>query len=61
VEDAVSHGRSGFLVDGSNVEEISQAVVNVIENRDYLSTSSKEWAEIHDWKIIVKQYISLIS
>ena len=61
VEDAVLHGRSGYLVDGNNVEEISQAVVNAIENREYLSSRSKQWAEVHDWKLIVRQYTSLIS
>lgn len=61
VEDAVSEGSSGYLVDGNNVEEISQAVINAIENREYLSSRSKQWAEVHDWKLIVKQYISLIS
>ena len=61
VEDAVIDGHSGYLVDGNNVEEISQAVVKAIENREQLSLGSKQWAEIHDWKIIVKRYTSLIS
>jgi phosphatidylinositol alpha-1,6-mannosyltransferase len=61
VEDAVSHENSGYLVDGNNVEEISLALQKVIENRKILSPRAKQWAEEHDWRIIVKQYTSLIS
>jgi phosphatidylinositol alpha-1,6-mannosyltransferase len=61
VEDAVSQGNSGYLVDGNNVEEIAQAVEKVIESREILTPLAKQWAQIHEWRIIVKQYTRLIS
>jgi phosphatidylinositol alpha-1,6-mannosyltransferase len=61
VEDAVLDGKSGYLVDGNNVAEISNAVERAVANKDWLFSCSKQWAERHDWRIIVKQYINNIS
>ncbi len=60
VEDAVYNGNSGYLVDGNSVEEICNAVVRCIEEKDRLSTSSMQWAVKHQWKQIVKEYEALI-
>ena len=60
VEDAVDDGNSGYLVDGNNIDEICNAVVKCIEEKDRLAASSKLWAEKHQWKEIVKMYEALI-
>jgi phosphatidylinositol alpha-1,6-mannosyltransferase len=60
VEDAVDNDNSGYLVDGNNVNEICKAVEKCIEEKDRLSTGSKRWAEKHQWKEIVKEYVALI-
>ncbi len=60
VEDAVDNDKSGYLVDGNNVNEICKAVVKCIEEKDRLAAGSKRWAEKHQWKEIVKEYEALI-
>lgn len=60
VEDAVDDGNSGYLVDGNNVEEICNAVVKCMDQKDRLAAGSKQWTEKHQWKEIVKTYEALI-
>ena len=60
VEDAVDNDNSGYLVDGNNVDEICNAVVKCIDEKDRLATGSKRWAEKHQWREIVKDYEALI-
>ncbi len=60
VEDAVSHGHSGFLVDGNNIDEICSAVIDCMIHREELKVGAREWAVKHQWKEIVKQYEALI-
>lgn len=60
VEDAVSEGISGYLVDGDNVSEITQAVDWCIQNRENLAVGASHWAEAHDWEKIVQSYVSLL-
>lgn len=60
VEDAVDDGNSGYLVDGNNVEEICNAVVKSMDQKDKLAAGSKQWAVQHQWKEIVKVYEVLI-
>ena len=60
VEDAVSDGYSGFLVDAHNGDEISDSVNNIIQNYDQFSLNAKEFAKQHKWSNIVKQFESII-
>ena len=60
VEDAINNGKSGYLVDGNNINEICKAVVKCLEEKDMLSAGSLEWARKHQWKEIVKEYEELI-
>jgi phosphatidylinositol alpha-1,6-mannosyltransferase len=61
VEDAVDHGVSGYLVDGNNTFEVTQAVVSCIENRVELRKGSMVWAEKHQWSEIVQQYEAILN
>jgi phosphatidylinositol alpha-1,6-mannosyltransferase len=60
VEDAVNDGNSGYLVDGIDVEEICNAVVKCMDQKDRLTAGSKQWAVQHQWIEIVKAYEALI-
>jgi phosphatidylinositol alpha-1,6-mannosyltransferase len=60
VEDAVSHGYSGFLVDVHNGDEIADSVNNIIQNDNQFSLNAKEFAKQHKWSNIVKQFESII-
>ncbi len=59
VEDAVNHGKSGYLVDGDDAKQIVEAVEKCILNKVSLESTSKEWALGHHWNEIVKQYENL--
>jgi phosphatidylinositol alpha-1,6-mannosyltransferase len=60
VEDAVSDGYSGFLVDAHNGDEISDSVNNIIQNYNQFSVNAKEFANQHMWNNIVKRFESII-
>ncbi len=56
VEDAVKPGKSGYLVNGDNAQQIVKAVEKCLLNKVSLKSSSKEWALCHHWNEIVKEY-----
>ena len=60
VEDAVSDGYSGFLVDAHNGDEISDSVNNIIQKYNQFSLNAKEFANQHKWNNIVKRFESII-
>lgn len=60
VEEAVTDGNSGVLVDGNDSEEIVQAIEFCITNQERLKSTSQEWAKAHDWDIIGKRFLELI-
>ena len=61
-DDAVSDGKSGFLVDGSNKKEVVEKILSLIDNeglRKKLSTGASAWAEENRWEGKIKQYLEL--
>jgi len=61
-DDAVSDGQSGFLVDGSNKEEIIEKILSLTDNkklRKKLSDGALKWAKENSWESKVKQYMNL--
>jgi phosphatidyl-myo-inositol dimannoside synthase len=61
IADAIVDGKTGILVDPKNAEEIVSAIETIMNNYDYYSSNAKEWAQQHDWKLIVKQYLQVIN
>ncbi|MEY4135590.1 MAG: hypothetical protein RL386_1940 [Bacteroidota bacterium] len=59
VEDAVAPGESGLLVDGDNIAEIVEAVATAAYNKPHWQHSARQWACVHDWAQIGKQYAVL--
>lgn len=60
VEDAVSQGISGLLVDGNDINEICEAVTYCIDHRIELTAGAQKWAQQHQWKEIVKEFEVLL-
>ncbi|MFD1064154.1 glycosyltransferase family 4 protein [Winogradskyella litorisediminis] len=60
IEDAISHGKSGLLIDGTNSEEFVDAVNSILNDRIKYSENAKRWAKVHDWKTIIKRYVKYI-
>lgn len=60
-EEAISQGRSGFLVRAGDKEEAVKALHTIVESRSLFDETTREWAELHDWRKIVKRYTTLFS
>jgi phosphatidylinositol alpha-1,6-mannosyltransferase len=60
VEDAVSDGFSGFLVDSKNPKEIVDKLQLILENGDKFSENAKNFALDFGWDEIVKQYEEIL-
>ena len=60
VEDAVNDGSSGYLVDANNPKEIVEAVSLHDRHKEGLKAGSRIWAEQHNWKEIIVQYLNLL-
>lgn len=61
-DDTVSDGRSGFLVNGSDREEVVRRIMQIIDDkelRDKLSNGAKSWAKENAWDRKVVKYLEL--
>lgn len=61
IADAIEHRKTGLLVDQYNAGEIAAAVKTIMNGYAAFSGNAKTWAEQHDWKVIVKQYIAALN
>ncbi len=62
VPDAIVHEKTGLLFAENSIDEITQAMLRVIEDRSFyesLKSNCINWAKAHDWKEIGKQYLEL--
>lgn len=60
IEDAISNHTSGVLVNSNNVEEIDNAVGEILENYSIYSKNAKEWSGKFNWNKVIEQYIQLL-
>ena len=58
IVDAIEDGNNGFLVDGSNSNEILLAINKVLNyDKTELSVNCKAWARKHDWNKLSKELL----
>ena len=60
IEDAISDGKSGILIDHNNAKELIAAIESIIENKERFNNDSKDWALRHDWQYIIQRYITAL-
>lgn len=60
IADAVNDDVNGYLVDGDNGIEITDAISKTLANRSRLSSGARKWTEEHDWRTIVIELIKLL-
>ena len=61
-DDAVSDGRSGFLMDGSDEKKIVEKILSILDNKDLhleLSLGARKWAEENVWATKTRTYLKL--
>ncbi|WP_299101298.1 glycosyltransferase family 4 protein [uncultured Winogradskyella sp.] len=61
IEDAVQNGISGVLINSNNAMEFKEAVDTIMNKKESFSEGAKEWANHHNWSIVIKRYIKLLS
>ena len=60
IEDAISVGFSGLVVDAKSDQEICSAIKIILNDYDQFSKNSKVWSEKFTWRKVVKKYIHII-
>ena len=60
VEEAIEHGESGILIDGSNSKAFIEAIDVIMKSKSAFRSKAKLWAESHDWSYIIDKYIQLV-
>ena len=60
--DAIIHDKTGLIIDGNNLEEIYQGIINLLSNKKYIEygVSAKKNAEKFEWSKIIKKYLEII-
>ncbi|MCB0538247.1 MAG: glycosyltransferase family 4 protein [Bacteroidetes bacterium] len=59
IEDAISTGVSGELVNATNAHEIVNAIKKIVSNYDSYSKNALEWSSKFHWNAIVEKYLML--
>ena len=60
IEDAISNGNSGLLIDGQNSEAFANSISKILSDKNTFETGAKVWAEQHQWHVIIDKYINYI-
>jgi len=61
IADAIEHNKTGLLVDQHNTTEVAEAVATIMANYSSFSANARHWAVQHDWKMIVKEYVTALN
>ncbi|MGB3921696.1 MAG: glycosyltransferase family 4 protein [Minisyncoccia bacterium] len=59
-DDAVSDGKSGFLIDGGDEKLVVEKILSILDNKDLqrkLSDGARKWAEENTWPAKARQYL----
>lgn len=60
IEDAIVNGRTGILVDPSDVQAVACAIESVLLAREDYSPQAQEWVGQHTWQAIGERYARAI-
>ncbi len=61
IEDAICDKKTGRLINPNNPNELVEAIEDILANYQNYSEESKKWALSHDWCILSKAYLEMIS
>jgi len=57
IEDAICPGINGELVNGADVESITNTVIKVLEQNQKYSLGIQEWVRRHDWSFLINDFL----
>ncbi len=61
--DAISHGKTGLICDGNNLDEIYTSISSTLENKKYLEfgKNAKEFVHRFQWSNIIQDYKNILN
>lgn len=62
--EAVLHGKTGLVVDGTSVKQVKEAIRQLAGNPDLRRRMGKEgrlWAEANDWELVANRTVDIIN
>lgn len=60
IEDAISDGNSGFLVNHNDPDEVIDSLKKILANYSVHSENAIQWADKFRWEVIADQYVDII-
>lgn len=61
IEAAIRQKYNGMLVDGDDSDQIAQSLTDIMNFHSEFSRDAKSWANQHDWDVVVKNYLDVLS
>ena len=62
--EAVLDGKTGLVVDGTSLDQVSEAILKLIidqELRYHMSVAAKAWAAEHEWEHVVQRTVTALN
>ena len=60
IEDAIDTNNSGLLIDPKDGLALTQAIETILNERIRFQKGARQWAEQHQWRNVIKMYITEI-
>ncbi len=57
IEDAISPGINGELVDGNDADSITETTIRILKHKGEYSRGIKDWVRRHDWSILIDDFL----
>lgn len=61
IEDAIKSHYSGVLIDVDDANQLIIGINEILNKMPKFRLNAKSWAQIHDWDVVVKHYLSLLT
>ncbi len=61
VEAAIKNGYSGLLVDATNKKEVKNAVIEILNNKDFYSVEARKWSLDNHWNNLSVEFEKVIN
>ncbi|MCG2430476.1 glycosyltransferase family 4 protein [Aequorivita xiaoshiensis] len=60
IEDAINNEISGKLINNKNINQLADALEEILNNYDLYSKGAKSWSQNYTWDKVIKQYLKIL-
>ncbi|WP_313113711.1 glycosyltransferase family 4 protein [Aequorivita sediminis] len=60
IEDAINNGISGKLINIKNVNQLADALQEILNNYELYSQGAKSWSQNYTWERVIKKYLTIL-